>query len=98
MATPIRVRGAETIDTTFEQSLQLLVLLFGNGLEGDVRLEGSSADAVLALRALVTKVGSCESIEPPVDSTLYQPGDECFRQHPEARVFLCPTPYDASQS
>ena len=62
MATPIRVRGAETMDTTFEQSLQLLVLLFGNGLEGDVRLEGSSADAVVALRALVVGPLSTESL------------------------------------
>lgn len=86
------------MDTTFEQSLQLLVLLFGNGLDGDVRLEGSSADAVLALRGLVMKVGSCQPIEPPGDSTLYQVGDECFRQHADARVFLCPTPYEPTQS
>ena len=98
MPTPIRVRGAETMDTTFERSLQLLVLLFGNGLEGDIRLEGSSPEAITALRGLVTKVGSCQPIEAPGDSALYQPGDECFRQHPEARVFLCPTPYDATQS
>jgi hypothetical protein len=52
----------------------------------------------VALEALVMKVGSCESIASPVDSTLYQPGDEYFGQHTAARVFLCPTPYDASQS
>jgi hypothetical protein len=86
------------MDTTFEQSLLLLGLLFGNGLEGDVRLDGSSAEAVLALPGLLTNLGSCQPIDPPRDSALYWPGDECFRQHAEARVFLCSTPSDATQS
>ena len=92
MKTAIRIRGAEHLDLIAEQSLQLLVLLFGNGLEGDVRLEGETADAVEVLRGLTLKVGSCNPIDPPTDSPLYQPGDECFRQHKDARVFLCPVP------
>lgn len=96
MKTAIRIRGAEHFDLVVEQSLQLLVLLFGNGLEGDVRLEGETADAVEVLRGLVLKVGSCQPIDPPTDSPLYQPGDECFRQHATARVFLCPTPVSGS--
>lgn len=90
--TAIRIRGAEHLDLDAEQSLQLLVLLFGNGLDGDVRLEGGTADAVEVLRALTLGVGSCAPIAAPTDSSLYVAGDECFRQHPTARVFLCPTP------
>lgn len=96
MKTAIRIRGAEHLDLIAEESLQLLVLLFGNGLEGDVRLEGATADAVDVLRGLTLKVGSCKPIDPPTDSTLYQPGDECYRQHPDARVFLCPAPVSLS--
>lgn len=92
----IRVRGAEHLDTTFEASGTLLLLLFGNGLEGDVRLEGETAESVEALRGLALKVGSCRPIAPPTDSSLYQPGDECYRQHDTARVFLCPRPWSAT--
>lgn len=89
----VRIRGAVHLDTSLETSVQLLLLLFGNGLEADVRLEGETDDAVAALRGLTLKVGSCQPIAPPADSPLYQPGDECYRQHETARVFLCPRPW-----
>jgi len=91
--TRIRVSGAEHLEGELEQMLHLLVLLFGNGLEGDVRLEGENTEAVEALRGLVRGVGACRPIDAPLDSPLARPGDECYRQHAEARVFLCPRPW-----
>ena len=86
----VRLSGAENLELDLERSLQLLVLLLGNGLEGDVRMVADTSEGVEALRALVLKVGSCTRIEPPGEPSLYQLGDECYRQHPGARVFLSP--------
>ncbi len=69
-----------------------LVLMLGNGLEGDVRFTGNNAHAVELARGLIIGTGSCSSIEPPSDSDLYQPGDECYRQPGTARAFLDPNP------
>lgn len=70
----------------------LLVLLFGNGLEGDIRITGNTADAVTAARGLATGTGSCQRIDAPPNSPLYRPGDECYVQHPSTHVFLDPQP------
>jgi hypothetical protein len=84
--------GAEQLELELERSLLLLLVLFGNGLDGDVRFEGSSPECIDALRGLVVGTGNCVPIAAPADSALWQPGDECYRQQDAARVFLCTTP------
>lgn len=90
----VRLTGAEQLELELEKQIFFVVVLFGNGLEGDLRLEGSSAECIEALRGLVVGTGNCTAIETPIDSDLVKPGDECYRQHPSARVFLCPTPFE----
>ena len=96
----IRVEGGDTIRDRFElpDHLMHLVLMFGNGLEGDVRLSGNTADAVDAARGLILGTGNCRPIDAPaaaVDAPLHRAGDECYRQHEDARVFLDPVPTGA---
>lgn len=88
------VDGAHNEELDLEVSGQLMVLylMVANGLEGDVRMVGETADAVAALRGLLLGAGSCEAIDPPTCAPLYRPGDECFRQHAKARAFLDPRP------
>lgn len=87
----IRVNGEDRPYPWPERATEL-ALMFGTGLDGDVRLTGNTADAVAVARGLILGTGSCQPIEPPTDAPDYQPGDECYRQHDSARVFLDPVP------
>src|SRR5262245_37701575 len=88
----IMFTGAVAGDFTIARDLMSLVLMFGNGLEGDIRITGNTADAIEAARGLALGTGSCRPIEPPTDSPLYRAGDECYVQPPSTLVFLDPKP------
>jgi hypothetical protein len=75
-----------------EAHLMHLVLLFGNGLEGDTRFTANTHDAVLTARGLIMGTGSCRRVPDMPEHPLYKPGDECYRQGSYAYAFLCPTP------
>jgi hypothetical protein len=75
-----------------EEHLMHLVLLFGNGLEGDARFTANTHDAVLTARGLMMGTGSCRRVRDLPEHPLYQAGDECYRQGSHAYAFLCPTP------
>jgi hypothetical protein len=89
-----RITMTGAIDDVFvvRDHVMLLVLLFGNGLEGDIRLTGNTAEAVEIARGLVLGTGSCRRVEPRPDSPLYREGDECYVQAPSTLVFLDPRP------
>lgn len=93
MSVLVRLRGAETMDVDLQTSGMVVVMLFGNGLPGDVRLEGESIEAIEALRTLILRVGNCEPVSAPPAHPLGQKGDECYRQLPSALVFLNPVPF-----
>jgi hypothetical protein len=87
----ISFEGADTGSYAVRENLMSLLLMFGNGLEGDIRMTGNTADAVEAARGLAIGTGNCQRVEAPA-SPLYRPGDECYVQAPSTLVFLCPTP------
>lgn len=93
----VRLRGAERLDVDvyLGNTLMALAYTFGNGLDGDVRIEAETAEGVQMMRGLVLGVGGCTRIAPPGpdEGSLYQEGDECYRQHETARVFLDPRPW-----
>ena len=74
-----------------------LLLLVGNGIEGDLRLQGNTPAAVEFARGLLLGTGACRRCEPPPAAavTLYRPGDECYYQHADGRAFLDPVPTGA---
>lgn len=84
--------GAWIRPCVMPDDLYPLLLMLGNGLDGDVRFVGNTPDAVEMARGLIIGTGACRPMEPPTDAPLYQPGDECYRQHAQGRAFLDPKP------
>jgi hypothetical protein len=86
------IEGAhrESADLDARADLMGLYLMVANGLDGDIRIVGETPEAVAVMRGLLRGAGSCTAIEAPADAPLYRAGDECYRQHAEARAFLDP--------
>jgi len=81
-----------------DEMAMLLYVLIANGLDGDVRVAGDTPGDVELIRGLLLGAGSCAAIDPPTDAALYRPGDECYRQHAEARAFVDPRPRNGEPS
>lgn len=77
--------------------LGTLALMVGNGIDGDLRLEGNTSEAIALARGLLIGTGACRRSEAPAAGveTLYRDGDECYHQHAEGRAFLNPIPTGA---
>ncbi|MCE9573191.1 MAG: hypothetical protein K8W52_08545 [Deltaproteobacteria bacterium] len=88
----VRMAGEFASTFTMPDQVTHMVLAFGNGLEGDARITCSDAEAVQLARRIAIGSGGCRRIAPPTDTALYRPGDECYRQHGTARLFLSPIP------
>lgn len=81
---PASEPATDVLDLDEQNSLMLLVLMFGNGLIDEFRGEGDCADAIGALRGLACGTGGARRSEPDAGlrerSRLYREGDECYVQ------------------
>jgi hypothetical protein len=75
-----------------------LVVLFGNGVIGELRAVSEDAVALQLLQRIILGPGACQPHQLTDDEHrylwLYQPGDECYLQQgePPGFVFVNPIP------
>jgi len=75
-----------------------LIVLFGNGVIGELRAEGEDTVALQLLQRIILGPGACQPHQLTGDEDmrvwLYQPGDECYLQEgePPGYVFVNPVP------
>jgi hypothetical protein len=71
-----------------DKTIQTLVLVFGNGVWGEVHVIGESHEALNILRTILKRGGYSPTEAPFQGATLYQQGNECW----EGFIFIDPTP------
>lgn len=88
----LKTRGADQSTFRLPRDVLELVLLFGNGLEGDLRIWGNTSDAIELARQMIVKTGNCIPCQFPISTNLGESTDECFEQSSGFYVFLNPQP------
>ena len=75
-----------------------MIVLFGNGVIGELRAEGEDTMALQLLQQIILGPGACQSHQLTDDEHmrvwLFQPGDACYLQagEPPGYVFVNPIP------
>jgi len=85
-------------DLSDPQTRTKMIVLFGNGVIGELRAEGEDAVALHLLQRIILGPGACQPHQLADHEHgqlwLYQPGDECYRQEgaPPGYIFVNPIP------
>ena len=85
-------------DLSERASLTNLIIMFGNGVIGEMRAEGDSLDALKILSGVIHGPGACRPhVLTPDELTklwIYHSGDECYIQEgtPPGYIFVNPKP------